>query len=326
MKKTLLFLFAITPFCIFAGVANDSCSIAQTIIIPASGSVCVNGTTIGATSDNSTDACSATAHNEVWFTYIATGSDNTITVTPIGSPSIQQASVHIDGTGCSDAAYNTCNASATNGGTATATWTFTPGTQVWISVESNNGVDGAFQLCITSQTPQPAPGNSCATASVICSKSDFALTTFPNNNNGLQPSCFGAAFQRPIFYKFSVGTSGTLEWMANPVGAAEYDWAIYDVTSGCPGTEVFCNYNYGGGNGDPIGMSSSATTCPDPNQNYSLDPSLEICQPITVTAGKTYMLIIDNFSDNNNGFNFTWGGYFQYGIHCHVHSHPIFCL
>lgn len=312
MKNILFLLLSILPFFVFSQVTNDSCSVAQVVVIPASGTICVNGTTVGATSDNSTDACNTgTPGNEVWFTFIATGSDNTITVTPVGSPSIQKASIHIDGTGCGDAAYNTCGASATNNGIATATWTFTPGTQVWVSVESNNGVDGAFQMCITSQTPQPAPGNSCATATTICDKSDFSLATFPNNNNGLQPSCFVSALQRPIFYKFSVGQTGTLEWMANPVGAAEYDWAIFDISGGCPGTEVFCNYNYEGGNGAAIGMSSSAATCPNPNQNITGDPTLEICPPITVTAGKTYLLVLDNYSDNANGFNFSWGGTFK---------------
>src|SRR5437868_5599662 len=83
------------------------------------------------------------------------------------------------------------------------------GAQVWISVLSNSGGQGSFNLCINSTTPPPAPGNSCATATTLCDKSSFSLTPFPNNSNAFVPSCwFAGGLQRPVFYKFTVGTTG----------------------------------------------------------------------------------------------------------------------
>ncbi len=299
------YLFIIGSFILFSvkgQVSNDDCISAQAISIPSSGNICITSTTFNAISDNSTNTCdTGTPGNEVWFTFIATGSQNTITVTPTGSPAIQQAVVTVDGTGCADAAYNICAASATNNGTATATWTFTPGTQVWISVESNNATQGGFQLCITSVTPPPLPGSSCGTATPLCNSSNFTLNPFPANNNGFSPPCFlGASLQQPVFYQFTVGQTGTLQWTADVQGVAEYDWALYNITGGCPNaatTPFACNYNYAFGNSDIIGMQAGPGAC-----------SGEFCDPATVTAGQTYMLIIDNFSNNSAGFNMSFAG------------------
>ena len=299
---SILVLSLFLAFTTYSQVANDNCTSAQTITIPPSGNVCITSTTVNALSDNTTSSCdTGTPGNEVWFTFIATGSQNTVTVTPTGSPAIQRAVVAIDGTGCADNAFNICNAAATNNGSASATWTFTPGTQVWISVESNNDVQGGFQLCITSTTPPPSPGSSCATATPLCNLNNFTLSPFPPNNNGFIPQCFlGTALQQPVFYQFTVGQTGTLAWTADVQGIAEYDWALYNITSGCPsnGTApVACNYNYALGNSNIIGMQAGPGTC-----------SGEFCDPVTVTAGQTYMLIIDNYSNNGTGFIMSFAG------------------
>ena len=308
---SVLVLSLFLAFSTFGQVANDNCTSAQVITIPSSGNVCITSTTVNALSDNSTSSCdTGTPGNEVWFTFIATGSQNTVTVTPTGSPAIQQAIVAIDGTGCADNAFNICNAATTNNGTATATWTFTPGTQVWVSVESNNGVQGSFQLCVTSVTPPPSPGSSCATATNLCNKNTFSVNSFPGNGTVFQPPCFGDPLQRPIFYKFTVGASGTCAWQADPTGSTEYDWAMYNITNGCPGTIVCCNWNFGYELGSPVGMAANGLgTC---NENgASMNALSELSPPANVVAGQTYLIIIDNYSNNTTGFTFTWGGTFQ---------------
>ena len=310
MKNIILLGFILIGSISSAQVANDNCTTAQAVNIPPSGNTCITGTTIGATSDLTTNICDTGAPgNEVWFVYTVTGTQNTITVTPTGGPSLQQAVVTVDGTGCADAAFTTCNASPTNGGTATATWTFAIGTQVWISVESNNGVQGQFQLCITSITPPPGTASSCATATPICNKNNFSVPVFPANNNAFTPPCFLSTLQQPIFYQFTVGQSGTCIWSADPQGAAEYDWAMYNITSGCPGTLVCCNFNFGNATGAPVGMATGgAGAC---GTNGFGGAPMELSPPANVVAGQTYLIIIDNYSNNGIGFDFTWGGTFQ---------------
>lgn len=303
IKVTLTVLLILCAVFVFAQPANDACLSPQVVVIPGFGNICVTSTTVGATSDNATNTCdTGTPGNEVWFTYTATGAANTITVTPTGSPAMQRAVVTITSTNCASGTYNTCNASGTNNGTAIANWTFSPGTQVWISVESDNGVEGSFQLCITSIDQPPAPGNSCATASVLCDRSTFSISPFPANTSGLTPPCFGSALQRPVYFQFTVGQTGLLAWNADVLGVAEYDWALYNITAGCYGTNIACNYNYTGtifspGNSDNIGMQVGLGAC-----------SGEFCPAQTVTAGNIYLIVIDNYSNNTVGFSMSFTG------------------
>ena len=305
MRKLLLFVFLILSKLSFGQPANDNCSTPQIIVIPSSGSICVNSTNVSATTDLTTFSCQTSNDNDVWFAYTATGSQNTITVTPNGATPAQQVAVSISNSNCASGAYNVCNASASNGGTATATWTYALGAQVLINV-ATNGASGTFQVCVTSVTPPPSPGSSCATSTSLCNLTNFAINPMPNNSNGFMPPCFFSALQRPVFYRFTAGTSGTCSWVATPTGASEFDWAMYDITTGCPGTVVACNYNFALGVGAPIGLSTASTvTCPT---SGAAGNTGEFCQPVGVIAGRTYLIIIDNYYDNNIGFNFSWAG------------------
>jgi gliding motility-associated-like protein len=310
MKKALLILLLIFPVYTFAQVANDICTNAQAVVIPASGNICLASTNAGATSDGSIHTCDpAPAGNEVWFTYIASGANNTVTVSPTGTSPASSLVVTIHTTNCTSGTYDVC-ASATGTGTATANTGVVPGTQVWISVETN-GTDGGFELCITSLPPAPVPGNTCALASNICDKSNFTISSLANiTASGTQPNCFGGAVRKDTWIKFTVGQTGTLEFIGTPLAANEFDWAVYNITNGCLGTLVACNYNYATGaaaggcgvSGAPFGMLASTAGQPCP---------AEFNAPITVTAGQTYAIMIDNFANTTNGFSFQWGGTFR---------------
>ncbi len=308
MKKLLLLLsIFIFNFTFGQAPANDNCTTPQVIVIPSSGNVCINSTNINATSDNFTNTCdTGVPGDEVWFAFVATGTQNTVTITPNGGTPAQQVVVSMQNTNCASGSYNVCNASATAGGTATATYSYTPGSQILFSVETN-GTDGTFQVCITSTTPPPSPGSSCGTASTLCNLNSFTVNPMPSNISALLPSCFLVNLQQPVFYQFTVGVTGTCAWSATPLGATEYDWAMYNISAGCPGSEVACNYDYDFGLGDPVGMTpGSPTICP--TSSISVSASDEMCPSITVVAGQTYLIVIDNFDANNVGFNFSWAG------------------
>ena len=290
--------------------SNDDCSNAQSVIIPASGSVCITSSNQNATSDNSVHTCDqGAAGNEVWFSYIVNGSENTITVSPTGSNPATFLIVTISSSDCSSGLYTVCDKSATANGSASVNNGFVIGQQVWISVETESGNDGDFELCITSSTPPPSPGEECATATIICDKTDWSMddmSTVTASGEG-PPSCFEEEvfpfvfvpqpLQQDVWIKFTVGKTGTLEFTGTPQAATEFDWAIYDVTSGCLGTEVACNYNYTGDVGATFGMISGGTG--------------EFSDAITVTAGNTYAIVIDNYTKTAVGFDFSWGGTFE---------------
>ncbi len=302
----LTILFSLNSY---SQLANDNCSFPQVISIPSSGSVCINSTNAGATSDLSTSSCdTGTPGNEVWYSYIAEGGQNVVTITPNGATPATNVVVQLQNTPCGSLTFNTCAVGAGTGA-ATAVFSYPIGTQIIFSVETN-GTDGTFQVCVSSTTQPAAPGNSCPTATPICNKNPFSLSPFPTNSNVIIPSCFPTPFQQPIFYKFTVGVSGTCIWAATPTSTVEYDWVMYDITSGCPGTEVCCNFNYAADDDiAPIGMSATA-----PNNcgtSGAAGNAAEFSPPANVVAGRTYLIVIDNYSVSNVGFNFTWGGTFE---------------
>lgn len=287
---------------VHAQPANNNCITAQPVIIPPGGNVCVTSSSASATSSNTTNTCNTAAVNEVWFTYIVAGPSNTITVTPTGASPLQQPVVTITDAGCGSNTYVACNAAATVNGTASVSWAFSAGTQVSISVAGIQG-DGGFQLCITSSTPPPTPGSSCGGANPTCSTAPFSVaSTAGIGSSGISPPCFNIGgipqlVQNDLWYVFTVGQSGTLAFTATLTGAAEFDWAVYNITNGCPGTIASCNYFFSNGNSGAVGLRTPAGG--------------EFNAPINVTAGSTYAIMIDNYSNNGVGFNFTWGGTFQ---------------
>ena len=287
---------------------NDACGSATPIIIPASGNACVNSSLIGATDDGLYDNCEVAGSKEVWFTYTATGSGNTIVVSPASGTPATNLVVSVTSNNCASSVINTCNAAATANGSATATWTYPVGTQVWVFVSSTSGSTGGFQICVTSVTPPATTGKSCATAAPICSKATFSATVAASSN-GYQPPCFGASLQQPIIFKFTVGQGGLLNWLATPscgaphANATEFDWAVYDITSGCPGTAVACDYNFTGSLfGNPVttpqGMQGAAGAgCNNTSATGTTGP--EVCNGVTVTAGNTYIIILDQYTTGN---------------------------
>jgi gliding motility-associated-like protein len=309
--KTKIFstlVVLIGTFSALAQPANDNCVSAQVVTIPSSGSTCFNSTNVGATSDMTTNVCdTGLPGNEVWYTFVSTGGANSITITPNGATPASSVVVSMGNNPCGGGVFSACNA-ATGAAAATTSFSYPVGTQVWFSVETN-GTDGTYQVCVSSISQPPAPGNSCVTATRICTKNTFSVTPYPVNSNVITPSCFPSPFQRPIFYQFTVGQSGTCIWSADPNGLAEYDWVMYDITGGCPGTDVCCNFNYASATGAPVGMAAGGPgVCGTQAGN---GPTEEFSPPANVVAGNTYLIVIDNYSDNNVGFTMTWGGTFE---------------
>ncbi|SCX17224.1 PKD domain-containing protein, partial [Flavobacterium saliperosum] len=321
MKKIYLIFLLLVSFGTWAQTpSNDVCSNALAVALPASGSICFNSSNTNATSDGIITCDTAGPGNEVWFTFIATNANNSVTVTPNGASPLSNVVVTLIASGCGSGTYDMCN-SGTGTNAVTSTLGLVPGTQVWVSVESNGASTGDFQVCINSTPPAASPGNTCSAASNVCDKSSMSYPDLSGfSASGVQPACFAAPVRKDVWVKFTVGVTGTLEFLGTPIAADEYDWALYDVTSGCLGTLVSCNYNYASAGpfscgipGSTFGMLATTTGEPCP---------AEFNAPITVTAGRTYALLIDNYSQTNNGFTLDWGGTFQMGTTANFTATP----
>ncbi|MFB6258630.1 MAG: PKD domain-containing protein, partial [Flavobacteriales bacterium] len=304
MFRRGLFLFLPLTFLVGLQVfgQSDNCNTATSLNF--TDSTCVNGTTSGATSNN-TMYCNPNPVVEVWYTYTVQGSNNQFTVNP---GSMTDPMIVIDGDGCSNGTYDDC-VTATGSNSASTSWGYTPGTQVYIGVASNGGTDGSFELCVQSTDPPSGGGNDCSSAIPYCDPSSTLTPDMSSiTSSGTQPSCFPTAANQDVWVTFTIYQSGSIEWDAVPNdGSTEWDWALYNITSGCTGTQEVCNYNYGGSNGCDFGMdAASSTSCPTSTATGNCPP--EYCPDITGNVGDTYALLLDNYTGNNTSFDFTWTG------------------
>ena len=306
MKKGLVFLFHF--LLIFTGKVlsqvplNDNCTGATFVYLDQTGNGCVSDSNLNATSDGAFNTCDAGATaplppggHEVWFSYVVNGPVNTITVVPIGANPAEKVSVTVINGNCAGGgSTNVCNSALTNFDPATVAFTSSAGTQIWFYVTALV-TDGEFLVCITSTNGFIAPGLGCNTAPRICNTYDFTSPGSAQPGTSPTPSCFNSPPVRPFWYKFTSGYSGPLEFTGFPTNVGGFRWALYDITSGCPGTEIACNSVY-----DPLlpfGLSSSVSNC-------TTNP---YCPPVNITYGNTYALMIDDTSQNGSGFDFTWG-------------------
>jgi large repetitive protein len=283
MKKIFLsILFTVASLFTF-GQSND-CATA-TVMDLSSGNACETGTTLNATSDNILyGACNAASVNEVWYTYVSNGADNQFTIDPQG---MTDAEIVIYTGGCGD--FLELCLTETGGTTLDVGWGIPAGTQVWIAVATNGGTEGDFELCIESNPPAPTGGNLCSSAIPICDvSSTISVDMATTGASGAFPSCFGGGANNDVFIEFTVLQTGTFEWQASPSDPGiELDWAMYDITNGCPGTEVDCNYNWDGAGSNANGASSNPPNGPT---------GAEFNAPLTVVAGNTYLILVDYYT------------------------------
>jgi gliding motility-associated-like protein len=289
---------------------SDNCVTASPITLDAQGNACVNGTTLNATSENicwngtwvgtsCNGGCNNGMVNEVWYTFVTNGPSNTFSITP---GTMQDAVIAVYTGGC-NGVLETCS-STSGSNILNVNWGIPAGTQVWVAIASNSGIEGTFQFCVTSTSPPPTGGNLCSTAIPLCDKNATTQVDMSTiTSSGDWPDCFGAAMNSDVWFTFTVTQTGTLEFQATPTGnganTVELDWAIYDITAigGCPNATLGlsppddptldCNYNYAGGTGASAGMTNPAGG--------------EFNSPITVTAGNTYAIVVDYYTGGGAG-------------------------
>ena len=168
-------------------------------------------------------------------------------------------------------------------------------------------VDSLMKLTTTSQPKVSGPEQDCNGAIAVCQQT----YTQPNSYQGygsvqeVYNTCLLMQERQTVWYVFTVQTPGTFTFMLNTLN--DYDWALYDIsTIGCSGvpsaTPVRCNYSATYGN---TGMQLPVSgTIP-----LSYDASSAAMMPgLNVTTGTTYALVIDNFTQDLNGYTLTFGG------------------
>ena len=300
---------------------NDLCTCATTL--PQDGSCLTNQTTVNAT-ENFTSAvgCQSAQHTDVWYVFTADSSSMAITVTS----GTMGGNIEItNGTyaGACDASTYTYSASPPHYICGPSPQTLdldnlTIGQTYYVLV-SSSGAAGTFTICGDAYTPPPVPGQDCFNAAVLCSNAPFGQTSsdagFGTQEVTTANSCWGSGGERQSrWYKFTAGNNGSLEFNILPRTLTDdYDFAIWDVSTSCPTAAntthdaIACNWS---GCEGATGLSNN----PDVSFGLTYGVDYQACAydqwsaPLTLVAGHTYAVLIDNFTTSNDGFSFEFGG------------------
>jgi gliding motility-associated-like protein len=198
----------------------------------------------------------------------------------------------------------------------------------YLLVEGQNDFSGTFQICIEGFIPPPNPQSDCSKAVVLCDKSEFVVDTLLGTgitDPGVTTTCIGQEFSS-AWYKWTCQTSGTLTFTLIPNNyqpgfeSDDIDFVVYELPNGIDDCSdkmelrcmasgantgqpfqnwVRCNGPTGLRDGDPDVTEPAG--CPNASQNNFVDA-------IDMIAGKTYALLVNNFSQSGLGFSIEWGG------------------
>jgi hypothetical protein len=324
----ILLLFGVT---LFAQPANDNCT--SPFAIPPSTNWCssiAQFTNANATpSGYGAATCFSNAGNDVWFTFTPVATDVTITVIGNtqqgagGSLTRPEVALYLGTCGgtineqeCETDAQGNNNIELYKGGLAV-------GETYYIRVQGRGGRTGTFQLCINNYNPPVEPGSDCVISSVLCDKNSFAVqqVTGPGNdpreaNDADCLSEFGNVESNSTWFAWTALTNGSLTFTLTPLNPSDdLDFVMYELPQGardCRSKRVIrCmasgSFDFPSRCMGPTGLrnnsndNSEPSGCNDPRQDNFL-------APVQMVAGRSYAIMINNFSTSGNGFRMEFGG------------------
>jgi hypothetical protein len=285
--------------------------------------VLTNTTNLNATNTAGVTApgCANYSGGDVWFTVVipASGSLNLETY----ANSLSDGGMAVYSGTCGALTLVSCDDDSGPGLMPALTISGTPGTTRFIRFwEYGNNANGTFGICAVAGVP-PSGNQNCSTATLICADGNysgnsdgFATQELNFSNQG----CLSTEHQSSWYY-FSPTSTGTFSMSINPSSGVDYDFAIWGPYNGlqCPvnTAPLRCSFASGFSTSfeSPSGTSYSTGLALNGNGNgNTTGPSdgtgTDIldgwASPITIAAGdvgKTYIILIDNFTADNTAFN-----------------------
>ncbi len=206
------------------------------------------------------------------------------------------------------------------------------GKTYYIMIESSVGGEGSFKLCIDEFTPVPSPESDCKNGVLLCDKSSFLIESLigaGDDKNEIDPnSCIQEEFASS-WYKWTCDKSGTLTFTLTPNNnelkvTDDLDFAVYELPNGiddCTGKKMIrcmASGANGDGYGNPLPVEQWSA-CNGPTglrvgeKDISEAPgcnnnSNNFIAPIDMVSGKSYVLVVNNYSRSGLGFKIDFGG------------------
>jgi gliding motility-associated-like protein len=317
------------PFLALAQPSNDACLNAL-LLTDVSNYCSPPGafSTVGATTFGSPDPfCFPGLSGDVWFRFVAQATDVAITLignTPANpGGTLEDPQFAIYAGNCGNLTEIQCASDGFNENIAeTFAGPLVVGETYYIQVDARNGNTGTFQLCVNNYNLIPDPSSDCPTGVVLCDKSPFTVESLEGSGllvDEVDPfSCLQEEFAS-AWYKWTCKDPGTLTFTLTPNNPSDdLDFAVYELPDfdDCSNKILLRCMASGENVGQPFNTWQPCTGPTGLNLASSDIVEFPGCDPgddnfiaaINMEAGKSYALLVNNFSNTGNGFGITWGG------------------
>jgi gliding motility-associated-like protein len=321
---------------LWAQAPNNSCT--EAIALDNVSSWCsavAEFSNVGATNSGLSASCfpNNQVSNDVWFSFVAEATDVNISV--VGNVAInaggtlQTPQFALYQGDCSSLTQVACISDAFNNNAVQLQQSLLQiGQTYYIQVSARSGRTGSFRICINNFNAVPDPSGDCFTGVILCNKEPFTVPFVSgvgnNPNEIVNVGCNSAGCNitesSSTWYKWTCDQPGTLTFVLNPLNPADdLDFVLYELPAGinnCTGKiDIRCMAS-GENVGAPFaqwapctgatGLSLSDTDlnetcgCQTGNNNFLRFVDME--------AGKSYALVVNNFSQSGVGFTVEFGG------------------
>ena len=197
-----------------------------------------------------------------------------------------------------------------------------PGELYYVRLGARDGNEGTFQLCIDQFDFVPEPRSDCVDGVLLCNKEPFTvprLVGAGNDGDEVGGTCIQQEFSI-MWYKWTCDEAGDLGFVLTPSNPTDdLDFVVYELPDGINGcaTKRLLRCEAAGENiGAPLddwercsgetGLRAGESDATEPpgcraaNNNFVAN--------IDMVPGRSYALMVNNFSQSGNGFSINWTG------------------
>lgn len=335
-KYIVISLLILRGSILLAQYPADECTNPRVISNPRNtcGQSSTGGDTISTTrataSTLAVPSCFTGNRADVWLTFTAVATDIRFTVSNAsGSASPNPQAVLYTTDDCQNFQELACR-SGTGGQVELYKGGLFPGTQYYIRLQASTGTS-LFRYCIVNYNPPANLSSDCPTATVLCDKSGFAVQSVigsgTNSREAEDAACFGTTGveTNSTWFKWTCLQSGPLTFKITPLLITDdIDFVVYELAGSvdnctgkslqrcmAAGDETQPNPNPDARNRRCWGATGLSETATDISENSGCAANEQhdnYVRALNMVAGKSYALMINNYTSAGNGFAIEFGG------------------
>ena len=193
----------------------------------------------------------------------------------------------------------------------------------YLRLSARGGMTGTFKLCIDLYDFVPEPAGDCVNGVLLCSKDPFTVPRLEgagrDANEVARQSCLRRE-SNSVWYKWTCDESGDLGFVLTPSNPVDdLDFIVYELPNGVDDCAAKVQLRCEAAGENIVAPLSDWERCsgetglragePDESEPPGCQPSNNnFVSTINMVAGRSYALMVNNFSESGNGFSITWSG------------------